>query len=144
MIIPDVNLLLYATNRDAVHHRAARDWWARALSEAEPVGLSWIVILGFIRISTNSRLMRSPLDAPRATALVDEWLARPPARLILETERHWDIFKRLLLPLGTAGNLTSDAHLAALAISHGATLCSTDNDFGRFVGLAWENPLGTR
>ena len=144
MIVPDANILIYATNRDSAHHRAALAWWESVLSDTQPVGLSWLVLLAFVRVSTHPRVLPRPLSAVQATGLVDEWIAQAPVRLVEATDRHWDILKTLLKPLGTAGNLTSDAHLAALAIGHGARLFSTDNDFSRFAGLSWENPLAVR
>jgi toxin-antitoxin system PIN domain toxin len=112
-----------------------------SLSSEEPFGLAWIVILGFLRIITNGKIMPTPLSSEVALEIVDEWLGQPTARIIVPTEKHWDIFKELLKPLGTAANLTSDAHLAALAIEHGARLFSTDNDFSRFTKLRWANPI---
>ena len=98
-------------------------------------------MLGFLRIITNGRIMPTPLPPEIALEIIDEWLGQPPSRIVVPTEEHWPILKELLTPLGTAANLTSDAHLAALAIEHGARLFSTDNDFGRFAGLRWTNPL---
>jgi len=141
MRIVDLNLLIYATNRDAPDHRAAKGWWDTTLSANEPVGLSWSVLLGFVRIATHPRILSNPLAFEQAASMVDDWLAQPHVRLVQPTERHWATFKELLEPFGTAGNLTTDAHLAALAIEHGATLCSTDRDFGRFPRLKWNNPL---
>ncbi len=111
------------------------------MNEDEPVGLAWLVILGFIRISTNPRIMPSPLSFEQVAGLVDEWLEQPPVRIVQATDRHWGIVRQLLEPFGTAANLTSDAHLAALAIEHGARLCSTDRDFGRFPHLQWADPV---
>jgi toxin-antitoxin system PIN domain toxin len=139
--VVDLNLLIYAVNEDALQHERARRWWEAVLSGAETVGLAWSVILGFIRLTTNSRVMPRPLAPEQAFAVIDDWLGHPFVTAIEATERHWAIVKELLLPLGTAGNLTSDAHLAALAIEHGARLVSTDNDFSRFAGLRWMNPL---
>ena len=141
MIVVDLNLLIYATNEDAVQHDLARRWWEGTLSRGESVGLAWIVVLGFLRLTTNPRVMPRPLTPEQAVAVVDDWLAQPSVELLQTTDRHWEIVKEILAPLGTAGNLTSDAHLASLAIEHGARLFSTDNDFGRFVGLRWVNPL---
>ena len=104
-------------------------------------GFAWVVILGFLKIITNGRIMPRPLSSEVALEIIDEWLNQPPAMFIVPTERHWSILKELLLPLGTAANLTSDAHLAALSIEHGARLFSTDNDFSRFPHLRWTNPL---
>ena len=142
MKLVDLNLLLYAVNRDAEPHERARRWWEASLSEEEPVGLAWAVLLGFLRISTSGRVMPKPLRPDLAMAIVGEWLAQPPVRIVQPTASHWDLLKQLLQPLGTAGNLTTDAHLAALALEHGATLYSTDSDFQRFAHLKWKNPLG--
>ena len=99
------------------------------------------MILGFLRLTTNPRVMPHPLPVDNATAIVDTWLAQPPARCLEPTERHGPLLRGLLRKTGSAGNLTTDAHLAALAIEHGATLMSTDNDFARFPGLRWRDPL---
>jgi toxin-antitoxin system PIN domain toxin len=141
MKLVDLNLLIYAVNRDAPHHDAARRWWESCLSGREPIALAWVVILGFLRITTSERIMVKPLTSEEAIGSVDSWLNRPNVRVLSPTERHWDIFRRIISPLGSAGNLTTDAHLAALAIEHGATLCSTDVDFSRFQMLQWTNPL---
>jgi len=141
MKLIDLNLLIYAINSDAPHHRAARRFWESSLSGDELIALAWVVILGFLRITTNARVMPAPLTPEQAFSLVDEWLRQPWVRVVTPTERHWDILKDLGLSLGTAGNLTTDTHLAALAIENGATLYSADNDFARFAGLRWKNPL---
>jgi toxin-antitoxin system PIN domain toxin len=144
VLVVDLNLLLYATNSDSADHATAKAWWEATLSNDEPIGLAWVVVLGFLRISTHPRILSSPLTTGQATGVVDDWLAQAPARLLLPSERHWGILRQLLEPVGTAGNLTTDAHLAALAIENGATLCSTDRDFGRFQNLKWTNPLDQR
>lgn len=141
MLIADLNLLLYATNLDAPQHDRARRWWESAVGGDEVVGLAWVVILGFVRLATNPRIMSSPLTLAQALAVVAGWLAQPVVRVVEPTERHWGILKQLLEDNGAAGNLTSDAHLAALAIEHGATLCSADRDFARFAQLRWNNPV---
>lgn len=142
MLIADLNLLLYATNSDVAQHPRARRWWESVLGGDEVVGLAWTVVLGFVRISTNPRIMPTPLTSAQAVAIVGSWLAEPSVRMVEPTERHWGILSGLIESVGTAANLTSDAHLAALAIEHGATLCSADRDFGRFKHLRWHNPLG--
>jgi toxin-antitoxin system PIN domain toxin len=139
--LPDVNLLLYAVDAEAPHHARARAWLEDALSGTEEVGFAWAVVLGFVRISTNPAAFEKPLDAAAAFGYVEEWLARPVASPLTPGPRHVALMRELLQPLGVAGNLTSDAHLAALAIEHGAELCSSDTDFGRFVGLRWTNPV---
>jgi toxin-antitoxin system PIN domain toxin len=141
MLVPDINLLLYATNRDAPLHDSAVEWWEGSLGGREPVGLAWLVVLGFIRIATNARIFPKPLSAVQALAVVDDWFRAPAVRPLEPTDRHWSIFQELIGTVGSAGNLTSDAHLAALAIEHGALLCSSDRDFGRFSKLRWLDPL---
>lgn len=141
MKVLDLNLILYAVNGDAVHHRAARQWLDATMSENEPVGIAWVVLLGFLRIATNPRILPKPLTVEQATAVIDALLSHPTARVLLPGEDHWRILKSLVTETGTAGNLTTDAHLAALAIEHGATLCSTDTDFHRFRHLRWMNPI---
>ena len=141
MKIVDINLLIYAINKDTPHHTRARKWLEHCLSSDEPFGFAWIVILGFLRIVTNGRIMPAPLAPDVAIEMVDDWLQQPPSTTIVPSQQHWSIFKEILMPLGTAANLTSDAHLAALAIEHGARLYSSDNDFSRFQSLRWINPI---
>ena len=141
VIIVDVNLLIYANDMESPQHERARSWWERTMSGSETIGLPWIVVLGFLRITTHRRIFRQPLPPVRAIEIIDSWFAQPVCQLIEPTVRHWSLVKELLEPLGTAGDLTSDAHLAALAIEHGARLHSTDSDFDRFEGLRWVNPL---
>ncbi len=137
----DINLLIYAINKDTPHHPKAKKWLEDSLSSDEPFGFAWIVILGFLRIVTNGRIMPKPLPPEVAIDSVNDWLQQPPSLTIVPSHQHWSIFKELLMPLGTAANLTSDAHLAALAIEHGARLYSTDNDFSRFKSLRLTNPI---
>lgn len=137
MRIPDTNLLLFAYNKDSQFHPPARDWLSEALSSAERVGFSWTALLGFIRIGTSS-VFPSPLSLKKALDLVDVWLAQPVATVIEPTDRHPTLLRELLEKAGTAGNLTTDAHLAALAIEHGATIATFDTDFHRFSGLKLE------
>jgi uncharacterized protein len=139
--LPDVNLFLYAYDSRSPRHNAARDWLEQTLSGAETVALSWTVLLAFIRLSTRSIVVEQPLSVEAAIEIVESWLDQPCATVINPTERHAAILRELLSPLGAAGNLTTDAHLAALAIEHGALLCSCDTDFARFRGLRWEDPL---
>lgn len=142
MKLPDLNLLLYAVDEGSAHHEGARQWLEGVLSGKETVGFAWLVVLGFVRISTNPAAFEEPLEAEKALAIVGGWLSTPVASVLEPTEGHLARIGSLLEPLGAAGNLTSDAHLAALAIEHGAELCSADTDFARFAGLRWTNPLG--
>ena len=141
MKLLDLNLLLYAIDEGAPHHDRARPWLEETLSGTEQVGFAWIVLLGFLRISTNPVVFGRPLEPTEALDYLDGWLAQPVATTIQPTERHASHLRELLTPVGAAGNLTSDAHLAALAIEHGAELCSCDTDFARFPGLRWRDPL---
>ncbi|MEM6730199.1 MAG: type II toxin-antitoxin system VapC family toxin [Myxococcota bacterium] len=141
MIVVDLNLLLYSINEDAPDHDRARKWWEGLVNGEQAVGLAWMVVVGFLRVSTHPRVLPRPIDHTVALSLVDEWLSRPQVQPIHPTARHWRILQELLKPLSVAGNLTSDAHLAALAIEHGASLHSADNDFARFPRLNWVNPL---
>lgn len=141
MKVVDLNLLLYAVNRDSHHHAPAKAWLERTLNGEEPVALPWVVLLGFLRLATSARVFPQPLAPAQAVAIVDRWLARPPVMTLAPGDEHWRILRDLLAGSGTAGNLTTDAHLAALAIEHGAELCSTDGDFARFRQLRWMNPL---
>jgi hypothetical protein len=141
VIIPDVNLLVYAHDSTSRRHAAARRWWEGLMNGSGSVGLAWIALLGFVRIATHARVIDNPLDVGRACSRVRSWLVRPQTILIHPGDRHADILFDLLDAVGTAGNLTTDAHLAALAIEHQAELHSTDADMGRFPGLRWRNPL---
>ncbi len=144
MKLPDVNLLIYAADDTAIHHVRAREWVEATLSGNETVAFGWLTLVGFIRLSTNPRSFQRPWGVDEALDVVDGWLARPAVTVVHPTNRHAAVLRDLLTPLGAAGNLTSDAHLAALAIEHGATLYSSDNDFSRFAGLRWVDPLRER
>lgn len=141
MKLLDVNLLLYAVNSDSPKHGAARGWIEDVFSGEERVALSWPVLLGFLRLTTSPRVLQRPLLVDDALAIIDGWLALPSALVLLPGQEHWHILRSLLAETGSGGNLTTDAHLAALAIEHGAELCSTDSDFARFPKLRWLNPL---
>lgn len=141
MKVPDLNLLIYAIDGRAPQHRAAAAWWDAVMSGNETIGLAWSVMLGFVRLTTNPAVVITPLEPHLALDYVDRWLAHPITTVIEPTTRHTVVLRDLIAPTGTAGNLVADAHLAALAIEHGAELCSADRDFGRFPGLRWANPL---
>jgi hypothetical protein len=141
MKLPDLNLLLYAVDSEATVHEGARTWLEETLSGTEEVGFAWIVLLGFTRISTNPGIYEQPLTITEALDVVDGWLSQPVATVVEPTSRHTSILGELLGPLGAGGNLVSDAHLAALAIEHGAEVYSRDNDFARFNGVRWVDPL---
>ncbi len=135
MKTPDVNLLLYAVNADSAQHEAARSWLEAAFAGVGGVGFCWPALVGFLRLSTRSGIFGQPLTLEHALELVDAWLGHPCARLIAPTERHAALLSSLLLARGRGGNLVSDAHIAALAIEHGAELGTFDRDFEQFAGL---------
>jgi toxin-antitoxin system PIN domain toxin len=142
--IVDANLLLYATDARSPRHEAARSWLERQLSGDETIAFAWVVLLTFVRLSTNPHVFERPLSPDRAFDVVDRWLRQPSVVVVHPGDRHPAALRQLLGPLGMAGNLVNDAHLAALAIEHGAELNSCDSDFSRFSGLRWVNPLDVR
>ncbi len=142
MILPDINLLIYAYNSDAPDHRRARGWWEDCLSDFEPVALPWVVMLGYLRLMTSRSVLMSPLRPEEALGHLRSWLERPQVEIVQPGPRHLDLLDTLTQEAGTAGVLTTDLHLAALAIEMQAELHSNDHDFARFSGLRWVNPLG--
>jgi toxin-antitoxin system PIN domain toxin len=141
MKLVDLNLLLYAVNSDSHPHQKAKAWLEEVLAGEEPVAIPWVVLLGFLRISTNPRIFPQCLTVEMSLNIVDGWLAQPNVQLLSPQSSHWKILRSLLVESGTAGNLVTDTYLAALAIENGAELCSTDSDFSRFPRLRWTNPL---
>lgn len=135
MTIVDANVLVYAINADDPTHPAARRWLERALNGTETLGFAWLALLAFLRIATSPRALPAPMTIEEATGALEEWLARPPSVVVSPTPRHLAILRGLLGPAGTAGNLVADAHLAALAVEHGAAVASFDRDFLRFPGV---------
>lgn len=141
MILIDANLLLYAVNQDLPQHAAARSWLEGVFSGSDRIGLPWVVMLAFLRLTTNPRLFARPLSVEQASGYLDEWLSLPMVRPVSPGTGHWAVLRNLLAASGTGGNLTTDAHIAALAIEQGYTVYSADNDFKRFAGLRHVNPL---
>ena len=141
MILVDANLLIYAYDPDCRQHEASRRWLEDALSGAGLVRFAWLTIWAFIRISTSPHVFVRPLSAPEAHAAVASWLKRPNAGIVEPGDRHLEILGNLLRSGQAAGALVMDAALAAIAVEHGATLCSTDRDFSRFPELDWRNPI---
>ena len=141
MIIPDINLLLYAYDSASPIHKAAVAWWQESLSGTEPVGLPRVVIFGFVRIGTNPRAFQRPMTAGEAASHVRDWLAQPSVQVLDSGPRHVEQVLKLLEGMGTAGNLVTDAQIAAAALEYDAILHTTDTDFLRFPGLRWFNPI---
>lgn len=141
MILPDLNLLVYAYNFDAPDHARARGWWEDCLSELEPVALPWVVMLGYVRLMTSRSVLVEPFGPEEVLGHLRSWLERPQVQILEPGPQHLDLLETLATEAGTAGALTTDLHLAALAIEHRAELHSNDGDFARFSGLRWVNPL---
>ena len=141
MIVPDINLLVYAYNTDAPHHALARHWWLDLMSGRQTVGLPWLINLGFLRLMTNNRVLERPLTAAEALAHIRSWVERPQVQVLQPGPRHLDILDSFAAQQLISSPLTTDAHLAALAIEYQAELHSNDSDFDRFPGLRRRNPL---
>lgn len=141
MIIPDINLLVYAYNADAPRHAAAKAWWEELMSGDEPVAIPWAVSLGFVRLLSHPRVVVTPVPPAELVGFVRTWLERPHVAPLNPGPRHLDVLAHLFGKVGVAAELTTDAHLAALAIETQSELHSTDHDFARFPGLRWHNPL---
>ncbi len=141
MILLDANILVYARVGSFPRHLLAREWLDRQLSGIHRVGLPWASLLAFLRLVTNPRIFERPEAMAEAWEQVLAWLGCEVTWIPEPTQRHSEVLGHLLALAGVRGNLVPDAHLAALAIEHGLTLCSTDGDFARFPGLAWQNPL---
>ena len=141
MILVDANILLYAEDALSPRHAAACAWWDAQLSGRSPVCLCWTVLNAFIRIGTNPRVFDQPLSLDQAIRRIQSWIEQPPVRIVSPTQRHWEVFQKMLRDGQAVANLVTDAHLAALAVEHGCELLSTDSDFSRFSDLRWRNPL---
>ena len=141
MIIPDINLLLYTYDTASPFHAKAAAWWQACLSGTEPVGLPQVVVFGFVRVGTNARVFQDPLTPAEATGHVRKWQEQPVVRLLESSPEHVERVLKLLESLGTAGNLVTDAQLAAIAIEYDAVLHTADADFVRFQNLRWLNPI---
>ena len=141
MIIPDTNLLLYAYNADSEFHSRANGWWQSILQGNETVGIPAVVSVGFVRIATNPTFAGRRMTLEESLSLVDTWFNYPHITELIPAAGHFALFRRILETADVGGKLATDAHIAALAIENDAELHSNDNDFGRFSGLRWHNPL---
>jgi len=140
VFLVDANVLLHAVNRAAPQHEAAHRWLQAALAGPEPVAFAWVVTLAFLRLATHPAVFERPLDTAAAADIVEAWMTSPHAVAVDPTSRHLPLLRGLLATAGTAGNLVTDAHLAALALEFDATVVSFDRDFGRFEGLRVHHP----
>jgi len=141
VIIPDVNLLVYAYNADAPQHQRARRWWEQCLRGAEPVAIPWVVGLGYVRIMSSQTVLQRPLNPATALGHVRLWLEQPIVQVVQPGPRHLSILEGFSEAGVLSATLTTDAHIAALAMESQATVHSNDSDFARFAGLRWVNPL---
>ena len=141
MSLVDANILIYAANRASPDHDAARTWLDERLSGTARVGLPWPSLLAFVRIASNPGIVQRPVTPSAAWRQVQAWFGSEAAWIPLPGSRHIEVFEQLLQRRFMTSRLVPDAHLAALAIEHGLTLCSSDGDFAKFPGLKWENPL---
>lgn len=144
MIVPDANLLIYAHNDADPEHEAAKRWWVGLLTRRERVGIPLAVAMAFLRLTTSPKVLAAPLEVSRSIEIVKSWFGYPHVQLLVYSEDHIDAFLSEVGHVGVAGNLTTDAHIAALAREYRATVHSTDSDFDRFDGLRWHNPLRER
>jgi toxin-antitoxin system PIN domain toxin len=144
MILIDANLLLYAANHSSPDHENALAWLDEKLNGSVRVGLPWPSLLAFVRLASNPSVLKKPVSPYAAWRQVEAWLSSEVAWVPGPGEHHAAILGKLLADRAMTSRLVPDAHLAALAIEHGVTLCSTDGDFARFAGLRWQNPLTTR
>lgn len=140
MKLPDANVLLYALDDTSVRHAGARGWLDAVLSGSEEVGFAWVVLLAVLRLTTRPAVFTHPLRPDEAFDVVDEWLAQPCSVIVHPTVRHAGLMRGFITAAGTAGNLTTDAHLAALSVEYGAAICSYDADFSRFPGVKLVDP----
>jgi uncharacterized protein len=141
MIVPDINLLLYAYDSDSPFQKQSASWWGECLSGREPVGLAPVVIFGFLRIATHGRVFKNPLTPAEAAEHIRSWLAQPFVEVLQGSAVYVQAVLESVERIGTAGNLVSDAQIAALAIEHNAIVHTADSDFLRFPGLRWYNPI---
>lgn len=141
MIVPDVNLLIYAHDSSALQHASARKWWEAVLSGNEPVGIPVVVLMAFVRLMTHPTLSENPMALAQAKQLVEGWLEQPNCRVLPVGDRTVALFLQLLSELGQGGNLCTDAMIAASATEYDGWVYSNDRDFERFTNIRWTNPL---
>ena len=141
MIVPDVNLLVYAYNADTSFHPQAKRWWEACLGGSQPVGIPWAVALGYLRLMTSRTVLPRPLDMAIAVGHLRQWLEQPAVLVLQPGPRHLAILSGFCEAGMLTSSLMTDAHIAAMAIENQAVVHSNDSDFGRFAGLRWINPL---
>ena len=135
MMLPDVNVLLYSVEADNPYHTAAKRWLESAFNSSNSVGLAWLVLVGFVRLSTQTRILKKRLTTTESLAVMNDWIHHPQAQIVHPGQQHGALLGSFLLAAGTAGNLTNEAHLAALALENNGTVGTFDKDFYRFPGV---------
>lgn len=141
MILPDANLILYAFIKDFPQHQKSKAWLERTINDEETIGLAWQVITAFIRIGTNPKIFKTPMTIKQVEDRIGLLQSYSNVVVIAPSEKHWQIFLKLLKDTNATGDLVMDAHLAALAIEHNARIATTDSDFKIFPDLNFFNPL---
>ena len=141
MVVPDVNLLVYAYNRAAPLHASARRWWEGLVNGTERVGIPWAVTTGFVRLLTHRAVLDHPATLAQALDFVEQWFRYPHVVPLNPGAEHLLLFRQSLAAAGVGAHLVTDAHVASLAMEHQAEIHSNDADFSRFPGLRWRNPL---
>ena len=141
MILPDANLILYSYDLESLFHTVAATWWTKCLSEAEPVGLTHVILFAFLRLSTSPRVFTNPFPIKDAIKEVRAWSEQPNVRILPTGADHWQRVCQLLSQAGGSGNLVTDAQLAAFALEYRGTVHTADTDSQRFPGVSWFNPI---
>ncbi len=141
MVIPDINLLVYAYNKSSLFHEESCLWWENLLNKGTAVGLPWVSALGFVRIMTDLRIMKRPMNPVKALSHIAKWLEAPGVRILEPGLKHLEIMGELIAVTGIAGRLTTDIHIASLALEFHGEVHSNDRDFNRFPNLRLFNPL---
>ena len=141
MVLPEVNVLVYAHREDSPHHAGCRKWVEAVVNGSESYGLSELVLSGFVRVVTHPKVFTQPSPLADALEFTEQLRGRPNCVPVAPGRRHWEIFRQLCAEAGAKGNLVPDAYLAAMAIEAGCEWVTTDRDFSRFKGLRWRHPL---
>jgi uncharacterized protein len=141
VLIPDLNLLVYAFNSDASHHRPSAQWWEDSLNGDERIGVPWLVLMGFIRLLSGKAVMKNPYPVKDLFQITKEWFQLPNVILLEPTVRTYDLMEKLMVSMSLPGSMATDTFIAATAIEHDASLCTNDTDFSRFHSLKTLNPL---
>jgi toxin-antitoxin system PIN domain toxin len=141
VVLPDVNVLVYAHREDTAHHAVCRSWVEGVINGSEAFGLSELVLSGFVRVATHPKVFAKPSRLADALEFTEQLRSRPSCVPVAPGQRHWEIFRSLCVEAGAKGNLVPDAFLAAMAIEAGCEWITTDRDFSRFKGLRWRNPV---